>query len=245
MNIEQALPRVPARHGSRSGTMRGEPAPARLRPRTHVLIVDEEGLMRDALCMLLAKMPNVALVSGSPADAEALRGVSGLRPDVVILDFSSTPHARARMISTLKTEHPGIRVIVLAFLADEQLVESALRAGADGYLLKSDSSAELRQALHSAGAGIRYLSPSVTAAAMHRRRAAADDSRGREASLTARERQVIRLIASGHRTREIAQLLSLSHKTIEKHRTSLMRKLGLRNATAVAAFAIAHGFAKG
>jgi len=245
-DLTQALPRVPARPAARPAATRGEPVGTRARSRAHVLVIDDKGIMRDALCSLLADLPDVAFVSGAPIGAEALRTATNLRPDVVILELPPAAYAGLRLIAALKNASPSPRVIVLTWRNDPQLVESALRAGADGYLLKSDGSGDLRDALATVIGGARYLSAAVSAPAgfgLERAAGGRAESERTVEELTDRERQVIRLIASGHRTREIAQALSLSHKTIEKHRTSLMRKLKLRNAAAVTAYAIAHGFA--
>jgi len=248
MTIEQALPRSPTRPGFRVNPTRSETVTARQRAGVHVLVVDEKGIIRDALCHLIASLPDVAFVSGAPPSADALRSAASLRPDVVFLDIPPATQAGMRLIASLKNEHPGVRIIVLTALKDEALVDSALRAGADGYLLKTDDLDELRSALASVTAGQRYVSPSVSTSDTLVRSSSLRSGNTRQRTvpeLTERERQVIRLIASGHRTREIAQVLSLSHKTIEKHRTGLMRKLGLRNASAVTAYAIAHGLAEG
>jgi DNA-binding NarL/FixJ family response regulator len=227
---------------------RGEAVTGRQRAGVHVLVVDEKGIMRDALCHLLGSFPDVSFVSGAPLSADALRSAASLRPDVVFLDFPPATQAGMRLIASLRSERPSVRIIVLTALKDAPLVESALRAGADGYLLKTDSLDELRGALASVIAGQQYVSPSVSSPDARVRPSSARSGNARQRAapeLTERELQVIRLIASGHRTREIAQVLSLSHKTIEKHRTGLMRKLGLRNASAVTAYAIAHGLAEG
>lgn len=203
--------------------------------------------MRDGLCLLLAEFPEVAFVNSTAPGPEMLKSATVLRPDAVILDFPPTALAGARIIAALKNGPPSTRVIVLTSRDDTPFIEAALHAGADGYLLKTDSRDELREALVSVLEGTRYLSASISSPATRARKIDAGDAVGRATEpieLTERERQVIRLITAGHRTREIAQALSLSHKTIEKHRSSLMRKLGLRNASAVAAYAISHGFAE-
>ncbi|HKU14395.1 MAG TPA: response regulator transcription factor [Steroidobacteraceae bacterium] len=130
--------------------------------------------------------------------------------------------------------------------AEDHLIEAAVRAGAEGYVLKTDSRDDLFDAVRSVAAGKRFTSPSVRGYLIRGSVLERDAPRApapRAIELTQREREVISLIAAGRRTREIAQALSLSHKTIEKHRATLMRKLGLRNASAVAAYAIAHGLA--
>jgi len=249
MIIGQAFAKASPRSESRPTAARTEPAPtARGRVRVRVLVVDEKGVMRDGLCALLAVMPEVEIVGSSSISADAVRSAASLRPDVVVIDFPQTPLSGPKLITTLKTELPGVRIVVLTFHREDHLIEAAFRAGADGYVLKTDSRDELFGAVTSVAAGKGFISPSIHRRVMRGLVRAADADYSRTPSvieLTDRERQVIRLIAAGRRTREIAQVLSLSHKTIEKHRTSLMRKLGLRNASAVAAYAIAHGLAEG
>ncbi|TLY88803.1 MAG: response regulator transcription factor, partial [Gammaproteobacteria bacterium] len=146
----------------------------------------------------------------------------------------------------LKHRWPEVRVLVLTVRRDEMFIETALRAGADGYVLKSDSRAELFNAVHRVASGKGYISPSALDRMVTAYAKTSDRLPGRPrpaGALTSREQEVITLIAKGYRTREMAQLMSLSHKTVEKHRTNLMRKLGLRSAAAVAAYAITHGFA--
>jgi DNA-binding NarL/FixJ family response regulator len=245
--IDQASARTSWRHDSRSPGARGEPAPARHRGSIRVLVVDEKGIMRDGLCALLAVMPDIEIVGSVSAGADASRAVASLRPTVIVIDFPPLPLKGPKLIAALKTQAPDAHVLVLSFHRESRLIEAALQAGAAGYVLKSDRRDDLFEAVLSVAAGKRFLSPSI------RGRAIRSDGRAPAAErtpvpssvdLTDRERQVIRLIAGGRRTREIAQALSLSHKTIEKHRASLMRKLGLRNASAVAAHAIAHGLAE-
>ena len=249
MMLEQAFPKAPFPPDSRSKAARSEPGPApRARARTRLLVVDDKGVMRDGLCALLTYMPEVEVVGSASIGSEALRSAAALQPDVVIIDFPQTALNGPQLITSLKTELPLVRVVVLTFHREDHLIEGALRAGADGYVLKTDSRDELFNAVTSVAAGKGFISPSLYGRVVRAYVGSPTGERPRghsPAALTERERQVIRLIAEGHRTREIAQLLSLSHKTIEKHRTSLMRKLGLRNASAVAAYAIAHGFTDG
>ena len=244
---EQASAKTSWRHESRTHGARSEPVPARGRGRIRVLVVDEKGIMRDGLCALLAVMPDVEIVGSVAIGLEAARSAASLRPTVIVIDFPPLPLKGPKLIAALRTQAPEAHILVLSFNRENRLVEAALQAGAEGYVLKSDHRDDLFDAVLSVAAGKRFLSPSV------RGRVIRDDGKPFDtertfksvnAELTGRERQVIRLIAAGRRTREIAADLSLSHKTIEKHRASLMRKLGLRNASAVAAYAIAHGLAE-
>jgi two-component system, NarL family, response regulator NreC len=136
-------------------------------------------------------------------------------------------------------------VLVLSQSREGQAIESARRAGADGYVLRNDQRVELFNAIRTLAQKKHYISTSVLeppAAARPAR--GSPHRRGTDGAgmLTSREQEVVALIAEGYRTREMAQLLSLSHKTVERHRTNLMRKLGVRSATGVVAYAITHGY---
>ncbi len=215
------------------------------RRKTRVLVVDEAGIMRDGLCALLQSDDALEVVAATVSRREAVQNLTTAQPDVIVIDFAADLKAGPETIIHLKGRWANARVLVLTVRRDETFIEAALRAGADGYVLKTDSRAELFNAVHRIASGKSYISPSaldrmVTAYAK------TSDRPGRRrgsGALTSREQEVITLIAKGYRTREMAELMSLSHKTVEKHRTNLMRKLGLRSAAAVAAYAITHGFA--
>jgi two-component system, NarL family, response regulator NreC len=205
-------------------------------------VADEAGIMRDGLCALLQSDESLEVVAATATHREAVQTLTTAQPDVIVIDFAADLKNGPEAIAHLKQRWPDVRVLVLTVRRDETFIETALRAGADGYVLKTDSRAELFNAVHRIASGNGYISPSaldrmVTAYAKTSDRARASGA------LTSREQEVITLIAKGYRTREMAQLMSLSHKTVEKHRTNLMRKLGLRSAAAVAAYAITHGFA--
>ena len=218
----------------------------RLKVRTRVFVIDEKGLMRDGLCALISSGEEFEVVGTETTVGEALRNAASAQSDVFVIDFAHARSQGPELIRDVKVRLPAARVLVLTFGRDDHLIDGALRAGADGYVLKNDSCNELFTALRSIAAGKGFISPSICDRVVsgYMRTRPARHAAGRPAEeLTERERQVIRLIAAGHRTREIAEILSLSHKTIEKHRSNLMRKLRLRNASAVAAYAIAHGLA--
>jgi DNA-binding NarL/FixJ family response regulator len=146
-------------------------------------------------------------------------------------------------ISHIKRRWPRVGVLVLV-PAGREHIELALRAGADGYVLLDEECAELFNAVQRIASGRGYLSPATLDRMVTSYRVNTESAGPRTPApgvLTDREREVIAMIAKGYRTREMAQLLSLSHKTVEKHRANLMRKLGLRSAAAAAAYAITHG----
>jgi len=210
--------------------------------------VDDNGIMRDGLCALLRGHEEFEVAGVGSTSAEALQSARVGEPHIMVVGLSQTCQTGPDVISSVKARVGNIGVLVLTGQPEDILTDAALRAGVDGYLLKTDGCDVLFSALRQIAAGKGFVNPSipdhVTGGAI--RTHAPERGHGHRSTpgqLTDRERQVIRLIAGGKRTREIAELLSLSHKTIEKHRTSLMRKLGVRNASAVAAYAIAAGLA--
>ncbi len=205
------------------------------------LIIDADSLMRDGLAALLALRDDIEVI-GAVDGIQALAQVpASTVPDLVIMDTGIPDYEGSITIAQLRERWPRARVLVLTFRRDEQSVRGALRAGVDAYLLKSDTRVELADALRALRDEHRYTSPSVA-------EGSSEDvlgGGGRTAPLDAlsdRERMVMTRIAQGRRTREIAMELSLSPKTIEKYRSNLMRKLGLKTAAAVAAYAIAKGY---
>jgi two-component system, LuxR family, secretion system response regulator SsrB len=211
--------------------------------KTRILIIDAQTLIRDGLAALLSSEPDLQVVGVIGKSSAIERASLPAPPDVVILDVDLPDYQGADTIKSIRSHWPAAKVMVLTCQQSEQALQTAVRAGVDAYLLKSDTRGELDAALQHLAEGKRFLTPTLTSGDRgtegHRhtsvRREPAD-------GLSDRERDVLRRIAQGRRTREIAHELSLSHKTIEKYRSNLMRKLGLKTATAVAAYAIANGY---
>lgn len=203
-----------------------------------ILIIDADNLLRDGLCALLRLEDDLEVV-GTLDNVEAIADIApAISPEIVILDIATSDSIGVGAIGKIRDHWPEARTVVLTLQQDDRVLAEALRAGADAYALKSDSRQELKEALRNVAAGQRYVSQT-----MHElEHVHANTDRHQSDGLTDRERDVMRHIARGRRTREIAQELSLSHKTIEKHRSSLMRKLGLKTATAVVAYAISNGY---
>lgn len=198
--------------------------------------------MRDGLVALLESNPSLQVVAAVSGRRQALQALAGGRPHVVVMDFGIELKSGPETIAQLKRRWPEVRILVLTFRRDDPFLEAALRAGADGYVLKSDGREDLFRELQRIVAGKSSISATAMEKMVSSYAEPATRTRGRaSALLTSREQEVMTLIARGYRTREMARMLSLSHKTVEKHRTTLMRKLGLRSAAAVAAYAIAHG----
>jgi DNA-binding NarL/FixJ family response regulator len=212
--------------------------------RLRVLLVGHASLTRDSLAALLGTEAGVEVIGAAANSAPAVKLVAAAHVEVAIVDFA--PEGGAETVAALRDRWPSVRVLVLTSSEDEGIVNAALRAGVDGCLLGTDSRADLMTALRRVSEGHRYVSRSI-----RDRLASVSGTSGTPlavaeglALLTDREREVMQCVASGLRTREIAERLSLSEKTVEKHRSNLMRKLGLRSAAAVAAYAIAKRYGR-
>jgi DNA-binding NarL/FixJ family response regulator len=214
-----------------------------MRRKTHILVIDGEGLLRDGLCALLQQDDALHVDATFSSAREALRVRGDLRPHVVVMDFGLALKAGPQTVAHVKRRWPEASVLVLSVSGEGQAIEAARRAGADGYVLRNDHRAELFNAIHALVERKHYISKSVLEIPAEAGKAPPRARRTESAGLlTAREQEVVTLVAEGYRTREMAQLLSVSHKTVERHRTNLMRKLGVRSAAGVVAFAITHGY---
>jgi DNA-binding NarL/FixJ family response regulator len=202
-----------------------------------ILIIDADTLMRDGLSALLALESDIEVIGAIDGTITLAQSTVSVVPDLIILDIGLADYQGSKTVAQLRERWPAARLLVLTYRRDDISVRGSLRAGVDGYLLKSDTRVELVHALRAMRERERYVSPSLS-----RRSDTARTSPFTVHALSDRERLVMTRIAQGRRTREIATELSLSTKTIEKYRSNLMRKLGLRTAAAVAAFAIANGY---
>lgn len=209
-----------------------------------ILIVDDHALMRNGLEAMLASEPDYEVVGVAADGMTAIRSVADLRPDVVLMDLTMPRTSGMDAIVQIKRQYPDVKIVALTFHKEEKYIHATLEAGADAYVLKDDSRTELFNALANVVTGNNYLSPSIVDKVVAGYLSGGDASTSKPSweVLTRREREVIKLIAEGKRTKEIAEYLSLSPKTIEKHRTNLMRKLDLHNVSEVTVYAIKNGF---
>lgn len=200
--------------------------------------------MRNGLESMFASETDYAVVGVAADGMSAIRAVSELQPDIVLMDLTMPRTSGIDAIVQIKRQHPHIKIVALTFHKEDKYVHATLEAGADAYVLKDDSRDELFSALANVANGKSYLSPSIVEKVVAGYLSGGDVSSAEPSweVLTRREREVIKLIAEGKRTRDIATYLSLSPKTIEKHRTNLMRKLDLHNVSEVTVYAIKNGF---
>lgn len=223
----------------------GEASPdAQESGRVRILLVEDHVILREGLCALLGLEPDLRVV-GDACDVDgALLAAERLRPQLVITDLALSGRSGISFITELSARRLGVRVLVLTAHNTEEYIRAALNAGAHGYVLKDSGRADLLQAIRVVVNGGQYLCASVSARIVsgfvhgpEQKHAAAP-----ETLVTSREKQVLTRIALGHSNKIIARDLGLSVKTVEKHRSNLMRKLTLHNAAAITLFALRHGF---
>jgi DNA-binding NarL/FixJ family response regulator len=208
--------------------------------RVRVLLVDDQALFREALATLLGVRPEIEVVGEAGDGDAALRQAAELRPDVVLMDLHMPVLDGIAATRRLRVEQPGVRVLALTTFDDDEDVFAALRAGAVGYLLKDAATGELELALRSVMRGESWLSPAVSRQVVE----GYVQRVGGEAApdlLTARQREVLRLVAGGKSTKEIAFLLNLSVKTVETHRAQIMERLGIRDVAGLVRYALRTG----
>lgn len=206
-----------------------------------VLVADDHSVVREGVRRVLEAERDLKVCAEAADGEEVLEMIDKHRPDVVILDITMPRLSGLETLERVKALHPNVKAVLLSFRADPPLIQSAVSLGADGYLLKNAGKEEILAAIREVMRGGCYFSPPVAREIVDQIR---DPSRkGGEpfTQLSAREREVLRLIAEGLSAKEIAARLSISTKTVEAHRTSLMRKLGVRKATELVRYAVRHG----
>jgi two-component system response regulator NreC len=215
-------------------------------PRVRVMLVDDHALVREGLRHILAATPGIEVVAEAGEGGEALRLAAEVKPDLVVLDLSLPGISGLQLTAQLRALLPSVRVLILSVHDHPEYVLGAVRAGAQGYLRKDTSPAELRAALQAVARGESYFSPPVARhlTAAVRGEAVAEEPAGRLARLTPREREVLAGIAAGETSRAIASRLGLSPRTVETYRESLARKLDIKSVAALTRFALEAGLVK-
>ena len=211
-------------------------------PALTLVLADDHHVVRRGLRGLLESALRCSVVGEASDGREAVALVERLRPDVLVVDMVMPGPPGTEVIRQAHTLAPGTRIVVLSMLADESHVREALRAGATAYVLKEALPDEFLRAVREAAAGRRYLSPPLSERAIEAYISQLGaPSLDLHDTLNPREREVLRLTAEGHTAAQIAELLSLSARTIETYRASMMRKLGLRGQTDLLRYALGRG----
>jgi DNA-binding NarL/FixJ family response regulator len=203
-----------------------------------VLIADDHGIVRSGLRMLLEQQPDIDVVAEAADGAEARDVAIRERPDLAILDVKMPKLTGLQATREIREHAPGVSVLILSMYDDERYLFEALKAGASGYVLKAQADVDLLEAVRAVERGEPFLTPEA-------QRALIKDVLGQGASrtdeLTPREEEVVKLVAEAHTNKEIAEILHLSEKTVENHRSNAMRKLGMRDRVELVRYAIRRG----
>jgi len=209
-----------------------------------VLVVDDHTVVRDGICALLRLAGDIEVVGEASNGREALEIVRKVRPDVMLMDIAMPNMNGLDGTRRVRKEHPEVKIIVLTQYDDKEHVFSAIEAGASGFISKTAGSSELASGIRAVYRGESFLSPSAARFLVEDFRLEALHPRKEQdpyRQLSDREREVLKLLAEGHTTREIAEMLMLSVKTIEGHKTNLMSKLDLHKRTDLIKYALRKG----
>jgi len=206
-----------------------------------VLLADDHALVRAGIRSLLGAMAEVAVVGEASSGEEALALAQREQPDVVLMDIAMKGITGLEAAALMRERAPAVRVVILSMHSGEEYVLQALRAGAAGYLLKDAATGELELALRSVMRGESWLSPAVSRQVVEGYVQRTGGGDAAPEVLTARQREVLRLVAGGKSTKEIAFLLNLSVKTVETHRAQIMDRLGIRDVAGLVRYALRTG----
>ena len=210
-------------------------------PKLRILLADDHETVREGLKAIVNSQPDMGVVGEAGDGKTAVQLAIAMEPDIVLIDVSMPQLNGLQATADIRTRVPAVKVLALTRYSDTGYIRQLLAAGASGYVLKQSRSTELLQAVRTVAMGGTYLDPAVAAKVM------TDMSRQvrtrqPQAVLSAREEEVLRLVAWGHSNKEIATELDVSVKTVETHKTNAMQKLGFASRTDVVKFALVRGW---
>ena len=210
--------------------------------KTHVLFADDHTVVRSGIKMVLDAQPDIQVVAEAGDGAEAVQKALNPEVDLAILDVAMPRMTGLQAAAELNKRRPDLRVLILSMYEDERFFFEALKAGASGYVLKSAANRDLVEAIRAAMRGEPFLYPAAVRALIrdYLERARSGETVP-EDPLTPREQEVVKLIAEGHTSEEIAATLVISKKTVERHRANILEKLGMRNRVELTRYAIRRG----
>ena len=202
--------------------------------KVRLLLVEDHTIVREGLRALLSRYDNVEVVGEARDGVEALEQVDKLHPDIVLMDVAMPRMNGMEATRLIHERHPETKVIILTQYSDKYYVRSLLKAGATGYILKDVLGDELIRAITTVMGGEPYVHSAVSGEVVRMVQEPA-------ASLSPREQEILELIVKGYKNTELAEILSLSIKTVDWHRTNVMRKLGVHNLAELIRYAYDHG----
>ena len=211
---------------------------------TRVLLVDDHDVVRKGLAALIERESGIEVAGEADSGERALQVVERLRPDVILMDLEMPGMGGVEATRRIAEQHPQARIVVLTSHAAEEDVFPALRAGAQGYLLKHSAPEEVLRAIHQAHAGETVLHPAIARMVLQELNRPAQPKRARTTDpLSERELEVLRLVARGMSNQEIADSLVVGEATVRSHVSSILRKLQLASRTQAALYALREGLA--
>lgn len=213
--------------------------------KTRILLADDHALVRRGLRLVLDSEPDLEVVGEAGNGAEAIHLALGIDVDLAILDISMPRMTGLQAVAELRQRKPRLRTLMLSMHENERYLYEALKAGACGYVLKSVADRDLVEACRAAMRGEAFLYPGAETSLirdfLRQARGAGGDETVREDPLTSREREVVKLIAESYSTRQIADALVISEKTVDRHRTNILEKLGMHDRVELTRYAIRRG----
>jgi len=209
--------------------------------RQRILLVDDHEVVRVGLRALLEKHPDFEVVAEAASGREAVEKTRSHKPDVVVMDIRLKGGSGIEACQEITTEFPDTKVIMLTSYAEDEMLFSAIRAGAAGYVLKQIGGDDLVRAIESVGRGEALLDPAVTQRVFQEvRKAAREEEASAFAELTQQEMHVLQLVSEGRTNRQIAEMLFLGEGTVRNYVSSILSKLNVRNRAEAAAYAVEH-----
>ncbi|MCD4746246.1 MAG: response regulator transcription factor [Bacteroidales bacterium] len=209
-----------------------------------ILIADDHQLIIDGIKSLINNVPQFDLIAEANNGKEAVKIAKLINPDIVLMDIDMPIMNGIEATEKIKSFNPEIKIIILSMHNEKGLVKKLIRLGADGYLLKNSDQNELIEAISKVASGQQYFSPEVTMSLLNKETEIKSSFKANSiiSDLTDREIEILKLIAQGYSNKEIGEKLFISHRTVDTHRTNLMKKINVSNIAGIIRFAIKNGF---
>ncbi len=212
-----------------------------LPPPIRVMLVDDHQIVIDGLKSLLAQVPDIRVIGEANSGQELLRALEFLKPDLLVVDVSLPGMDGVEICQSVKKKWPKLAIVALTMHNDRTIIQAMLKAGALGYVLKNTSREELVEAIHRVHAGQRFLGSEVEESLQETGTSRQESGGLLPGLFTSREREILALIAAGYSNTEIGDKLDISHRTVDTHRTNLMKKLDVHNIAGLIRYAFRHG----
>jgi DNA-binding NarL/FixJ family response regulator len=211
--------------------------------KVRIVIAEDHTILREGLKSLLSSNPDFEIIGEAEDGREAIRCVEKFKPDLILMDLSMPRMNGMDAIKEIKKRFSETKILVLTVHKTEEYILATLKSGADGYILKDSTHAELVLAVKNVSSGKHYISPGISEKVIEGYLEGKKTLKRKSSweTLTQREREILKLIAEGYKNKEIGDYLCISPKTVEKHRANLMEKLDLHNVQALTTFAIEKG----